>query len=153
DALPGLMGMAHFYELESRFPWTAVTRDVAKAQGFFHWELDFTQVFVRGGLDLQVGNPPWVRPRWQEAAALAELEPWFMLVEKPSAEDWRLRKQELLGQADRDYYLRELASNIGLTTTLGAQTAYPLLVGTQPDLYRAFMCQVWSHAGRSGISG
>src|SRR5690606_38751290 len=28
DALPGLMGMAHFYELESRFPSTAVTRDV-----------------------------------------------------------------------------------------------------------------------------
>ena len=36
--------------------WLEVVRDVAKAQGFFHWELDFATVFARGGFDLQVGN-------------------------------------------------------------------------------------------------
>ena len=34
--------------------------------GFFHWELDFAPVFARGGFDLQVGNPPWVRPDFDE---------------------------------------------------------------------------------------
>ncbi|MFG6298927.1 class I SAM-dependent DNA methyltransferase, partial [Streptomyces rochei] len=29
----------------------------------------------------------------------------------------------------------------------------PLLTGTQPDLYRAFMCQTWAHAGRAGTVG
>ncbi|MFC8422625.1 class I SAM-dependent DNA methyltransferase [Streptomyces sp. NPDC057236] len=155
DALPGLMGMEHFYELESRFPWASVARDVAKAQGFFHWELDFAQVFARGGFDLQVGNPPWVRPRWQEGPLLAELEPWFMLAEKPSAEEWRLRKEEVLvAHADGEgFLLSELANHAGAVATLGSPVTYPLLVGTQGDLYRAFMSRVWEHMASQGSAG
>ena len=43
--------------------WLQVCENIAADQGFFHWELDFASVFGRGGFDLQVGNPPWVRPR------------------------------------------------------------------------------------------
>ncbi|MGX1157314.1 class I SAM-dependent DNA methyltransferase [Streptomyces albogriseolus] len=155
DALPGLMGMEHFYELESRFPWAAVARDVAKAQGFFHWELDFAQVFARGGFDLQVGNPPWVRPRWEEGSPLAELEPWFMLAEKPSATEWRLRKEEVLAtRADgQQFLLNELTTHGGVVATLGSPVTYQLLVGTQGDLYRAFMTRVWQHMAPHGSAG
>ncbi|WP_431040102.1 class I SAM-dependent DNA methyltransferase [Streptomyces sp. P9-1] len=155
DALPGLMGMEHFYELEPRFPWASVARDVAKAQGFFHWELDFAQVFARGGFDVQVGNPPWVRPRWQEGPLLAELEPWFMLAEKPSAEEWRLRREEVLAAraGGRDFLLGELANHAGAVATLGSAVTYPLLVGTQGDLYRAFMSRVWQHTAYQGSAG
>ena len=52
-------------------------------QGFFHWELDFATVFARGGFDLQVGNPPWVRPRTDVDALLAEGDPWWQLAVKP----------------------------------------------------------------------
>ncbi len=76
-----------------RFPWLPAAEQIADQQGFFHWELKFAQVFAKGGFDLQVGNPPWVRPRWQEDAVLAEHEPWFRLAEKPpTAEVWRERK-------------------------------------------------------------
>ena len=44
-------------------PWLRVTERIAEQQGFFHWDLDFATVFERGGFDLQLGNPPWVRPR------------------------------------------------------------------------------------------
>ncbi|MGC0377644.1 hypothetical protein RKD28_005160 [Streptomyces sp. SAI-229] len=155
DALPWLMGMEHFYELESRFPWASVARDVAKAQGFFHWELDFAQVFARGGFDLQVGNPPWVRPTWQENQVLAELEPWFVLAEKPSAEEWRLRKNEVLAThaASQGFVLNELAANTGVAAMLSSATTYPLLLGTRSDLYRAFMAQVWQHMALQGSAG
>ncbi|WP_055625903.1 hypothetical protein [Streptomyces hirsutus] len=154
DALPDLMGMEHFQQLELRFPWAGVARDVAKAQGFFHWELDFAQVFARGGYDLQVGNPPWVRPRWQEDLVLSELDPWFALTEKPSMEDWRLRKDEALNEAvAAEFFLNDFANHIGTVATLGSTTTYPLLAGTQPDLYRAFMCQIWSHLRRNGNAG
>lgn len=124
DALPDLMGMEHFQQLELRFPWASVAGDVARAQGFFHWELDFAQVFARGGFDLQVGNPPWVRPVWKEDLVLAELEPWFTLTQKPSVEEWRIRKAETLGDADSQaarYFLNELAANAGMVVTLGEQ--------------------------------
>jgi hypothetical protein len=118
--------------------------------------LDFAQVFAKGGYDLQVGNPPWVRPRWQEDVVLAELEPWFVLAEKPSVAEWRLHKGALLretGSAASEYFLRELATNVGTVAVLGGAATYPLLTGTQPDLYRAFMCQVWANSNSSGMAG
>ncbi|MGW4777642.1 class I SAM-dependent DNA methyltransferase [Streptomyces filamentosus] len=156
DELPDWMGMDRSYWLEGRFPWVGVAADVAKRQGFFHWELEFAQVFGgRGGFDLQVGNPPWVRPRWQEDLVLAELEPWFVLTEKPSAAEWRLRKEELLSGnvRHRRFLLAELAFHAGSVATLGSPVAYPLLVGTQGDLYRAFMTKVWQHLVQHGSAG
>ncbi|MEU2601655.1 class I SAM-dependent DNA methyltransferase [Streptomyces hirsutus] len=153
DALPDLMGMEHFQQLELRFPWAGVARDVAKAQGFFHWELDFAQVFARGGYDLQVGNPPWVRPHWHETQVLAELEPWFMLAEKPSAAESRLRKEETLTAFDTKYFLGELATHAGVSAMLSSPVIYPLLVGTKSDLYRAFMAQVWQNIAPRGSAG
>ncbi|MFD6322436.1 class I SAM-dependent DNA methyltransferase [Streptomyces sp. NPDC058442] len=156
DELPEWMGMERFYSLESRYPWAGIARDVAERQGFFHWELEYASVFAgQGGFDLQVGNPPWVRPRWHEDGVLAEYEPWFMLSEKPSVADWRLRKSELLekGSAARAYFLNELSDTIGLVSSLGNVVTYPLLVGTQPDLYRAFMFRAWNSAAGAGIIG
>ncbi|MFF7646616.1 class I SAM-dependent DNA methyltransferase [Streptomyces canus] len=156
DALPDLMGMDGAHRLEERYPWAAVAKDVAEQQGFFHWELEFAQVFsARGGFDLQVGNPPWVRPRWQEDQVLAELEPWFVLAEKPGAAEWRLRKDEVLGTGSDgpDFLLAELAVHAGTLAVLGSPASYPLLLGTQVDLYRAFMAQVWQHIAPHGSVG
>ncbi|MER5994785.1 class I SAM-dependent DNA methyltransferase [Streptomyces viridosporus] len=154
DELPEWMGMERFTSLESRYPWAGVARDVAERQGFFHWELEFGQVFAGGGYDLQVGNPPWVRPRWQEGQILAEVEPWFALAEKPSVAEWRLRKSEAsTGELERSYFLSELSNNVGLVSILSNATTYPLLTGTQPDLYRAFMALAWANMDRKGMAG
>ncbi|MGW3105205.1 class I SAM-dependent DNA methyltransferase [Streptomyces sp. NPDC001100] len=154
DQLPEWMGMDRFQSLEERFLWAGAARDVAKAQGFFHWELEFAQVFARGGFELQVGNPPWVRPTWQEDQVLAELEPWFVLADKPSAAEWRLRKEEVLGGlGSQGFLLAELATHAGSAAVLGSPTTYPLLLGTRSDLYRAFMAQVWSHIAPQGGAG
>ncbi|MFJ4627438.1 class I SAM-dependent DNA methyltransferase [Streptomyces sp. NPDC088847] len=153
DALPDLMGMEHFQQLELRFPWAGVAGDVARAQGFFHWELDFAQVFAKGGYDLQVGNPPWVRPRWEEGLVLAEFEPWFALADKPSAEEWRIRKEQALNDQACGSFLSELGGTSGTVALFSDTTTYPLLEKTQPDLYRAFMCNVWLHLGKSGTAG
>ncbi|MGW4850520.1 class I SAM-dependent DNA methyltransferase [Streptomyces sp. NPDC004288] len=156
DELPDWMGMDRYQWLESRFPWAGVVSDVAEQQGFFHWELEFAQVFGgRGGFDLQVGNPPWVRPRWQEDVVLAELEPWFVLTENPSASEWRLRKDDVLASqaTGQPFFLNELANHAGSVTTLGSSATYPLLVGTQGDLYRAFMARVWQHLAMHGSAG
>ncbi|WP_338104028.1 class I SAM-dependent DNA methyltransferase [Streptomyces globisporus] len=152
DALPDLMGMDRSYWLESRFPWAARSKDIATQQGFFHWELEYAQVFERGGYDLQVGNPPWVRPDWQEDFVLAELEPWFKLSEKPSAEEWRLRKAETL-KPNPTFLLTELATISGTVAALTSDAIYPELAGTRPDMYRAFMCRSWLNLSPAGLAG
>ncbi|MFD9719918.1 class I SAM-dependent DNA methyltransferase [Streptomyces sp. NPDC059076] len=166
DRLEGFLGMRPARLLPFRYPWLNTVEDIAgttekdiKAEdghGFFHWELHFAHVFrgPGGGFDLQVGNPPWVRPRWEEDTVLAELEPWFKLTEKPSVALWRERKTAVLEQAGApQYFLRELASTTALAEWLGSAVAYPVLRGTQPDLYRAFMCRTWANLGPRGMAG
>ncbi|SFD58725.1 restriction endonuclease [Streptomyces aidingensis] len=157
DDLPALMGMEAAHHLEGHFPWTSTAKDITDRQGFFHWELEFAYIFANyGGYDLQVGNPPWVRPRWQEDVVLAEAEPWFSLTEKSTIAEWRLRKTETLHRnngAALAYFTQELTTNSGMTAYLGNGTTYPLLVGTHPDLYRAFMCKTWSNCNFQGITG
>ncbi|MFI1972845.1 hypothetical protein [Streptomyces cinnamoneus] len=165
-SLDGVLGMDRTFNLPVRFPWLNVVEDIAgtterdiKAEdghGFFHWELHFAHVFrgPGGGFDLQVGNPPWVRPRWEENPLLAEYEPWFMLTEKPTKVERSRRLDELMTtEPVRRYLLNELAANSGLGAMLGSGLLYPLLRGTQPDLYRAFMCRTWEHMADAGSVG
>ncbi|KIF77343.1 hypothetical protein QR77_32760 [Streptomyces sp. 150FB] len=143
------------WEPEARFPWMGAVRDIAEDQGFLHWELDFALAFAEGGgFDLQVGNPPWVRPEWKENSVIAELEPWFMLTERPAAaEKHRRRTAELARPKVAAYALGEVTSTVTTADYLAAPQVYPLIAGSQPDLYRAFMCQVWAHTARAGCAG
>ncbi|NBE79600.1 DNA methyltransferase family protein [Micromonospora rubida] len=152
--LDGVIGVDSPWTLSDRFPWLLAADQIAEQQGFFHWELTFVQAFAKGGFDLQVGNPPWVRPRWEADAVLAESEPWFKLVERASTEQWLRRAKSLLSAKDfRLSFLHEFSNSCGTVAFLGSVAAYPLLVGTQPDLYRAMMCQVWRNSNSPGTSG
>ncbi|WP_243106880.1 class I SAM-dependent DNA methyltransferase [Actinomyces lilanjuaniae] len=134
-------------------PWLRVVKQVADEQGFFHWELDFATVFARGGFDLQVGNPPWVRPRTDVNALLAEGDPWWTLTKKPSEAAKQARRPGTLARPGmRSLVIDGTAEQIVQSELLSDSTVYPLLSG-QPDLYRAFMCQVWEHQKPSGTSG
>jgi hypothetical protein len=140
---------------EDRFPWIRTVRAIAERESFLHWELEFALVFAsNGGFDLQVGNPPWVRPRWDEAAVLAEYEPWFKLEKKPPASEVADRRNRLLARSEvRLPVLRENTQISAYVSFLGSPQVYPLIAGTQPDFYRGFMCQVWNHAAVGGAIG
>ena len=139
-------------EVLEEHPWLKVCEQVAARQGFFHWQLDFATVFGRGGFDLQVGNPPWVRPDVDIEALLAEGDPWWQLALKPSEAAKREKRAESLalpGVADsvldgenEIIALREFVSDI---------TTYPILSGLRPDLYRCFMARTWKHISKQGV--
>jgi hypothetical protein len=148
--LVALTGMDQPYRLADRFPWLQTAVRIADEQGFFHWELDFAQAFARGGFDLQVGNPPWVRPDWDEGGALAEHDPWFALFGDLDA--WKERKSALLSTSQK-HYIAELESAVGVSSFLSAPALYSELRGTQPNLYRLFIIQAWRHARPVGTSG
>ena len=132
--------------------WLQVVRRVAEDQGFFHWELDFATVFARGGFDLQVGNPPWVRPDVEVETLLADGDPWWMLTKKPSVTDTKERMPRTLARPGvLSTVLDGAAETEVLAEFISDQTMYPVMEG-RPDLYRAFMCQVWDHQSGRGIS-
>lgn len=134
-------------------PWLEACAEVTEKEGFFHWELDFAPVFVaRGGFDLQLGNPPWVRPDWDDALVLAEDDAWFGLADRPAVAVVRDRRGLLLDEGDKRY-LDERASLAGISEHLGSPVDRPLLTGTRPDLYRCFMDRTWRSAAPRGIVG
>jgi len=133
-------------------PWLRVCAQVAQQQGFFHWELDFATVFACGGFDLQLGNPPWVRPRTDVDALLAEGDPWWQLTNKPSEAVRKAKREATLILAGIcDLVISATADVVVTAEYLGSMQAYPLLVGLQPDLYRCFMEQAWRNASSNGI--
>ncbi len=139
-------------DVKERHPWLKVCEAIADREAFFHWELDFSQVFERGGFDLQVGNPPWVRPTWDETLTLAETDAWFGLSHKPSNAEVASHRENALAHY-AETYLDERASIAGISEHLGSGVDRPVLAGTQPDLYRCFMERTWRSMGAAGIVG
>ncbi|NLE82213.1 MAG: class I SAM-dependent DNA methyltransferase, partial [Rhodococcus sp.] len=136
------------------FPWLQIAADIADMQGFFHWELDFSPVLARGGFDLQVGNPPWVRPRSDINALLAEGDPWWQLASKPTQEQVRAKLDTTLTLPGiRNLFLQATAEVASTAAFVGSANEYPLLAGLQPDLYRCFMTLTWRNARSTGSVG
>lgn len=138
----------------AKHPWLVTCERISAQQGFFHWELDFAMVFARGGFDLQLGNPPWVRPRSDVDALLAEGDPWWQLALKPSEpERNEKRAQTLELPGIRALVVDRTVDVAALATFVGSPQYFPHLAGLQPDLYRCFMEHTWLHASNIGVVG
>jgi len=147
-------GMRALWELVPEHPWLGLARSIAEDQGFFHWELDFGHIFRSGGFDLQVGNPPWVRPVWRDDITLAEFDPYFLLQEKIPESAFNCRRDETLASAPNiGRYLKDLSAWAGISSHLGSPVQHPLLVGVQTNLYTNFMETTWRHAAQNGAIG
>ena len=149
-------GKASIDEVLERFPWLKECRSIADAQGFFHWELDQAGVFANGGFDIQVGNPPWVRPTWDEPASLAEFDPWWGVTDLTKTPDAtkRIRRLSTLDiPGASSAFVNDRAENEGVNSLLGARSREPVLVGIQTNLYMVFMTNTWRRSAAGGIVG
>jgi hypothetical protein len=152
----GYFGKTTVEEAVARHPWLATTQRIAAEQAFFHWELAFAPVFQAGGFDVQVGNPPWVRPTWDEPSSLAEHDPWWGLADLTKTPDRtkRERQQTLLTNPTAlARVASDRAENAGLTSLYGAVTREPHLAGVQTNLYMLFMTNTWRRAHPTGVVG
>lgn len=135
--------------------------EVAASEGrFFHWELEFPEIFAnhqqhgRGGFDVILGNPPWIKLEWQEAGILGDLEP-LLAVRKLSAKEIADRRSKLFKRdpTARAGYLEEFCEVIGSQAFLNAAANYPLLQGTKTNLYKCFIESSWTHLQPRGCQG
>ena len=131
--------------LISALPQLQVAQRVASQQHFMHWALEFTDVFkARGGFDVILGNPPWIKVEWNEQALLSDFDPRFA-IRKLSAKQTADQREEVftaLPQAKADY-LAECVSTEGLGQFLNALQNYPILKGQQSNLFKCFLPLVW----------
>jgi hypothetical protein len=110
----------------------------AEALQFFHWELEFPDVFERGGFDVVLGNPPWKKLKLKE-------QEWFAgkndaIVDAPN----KAKRGELIeGLCVKDPGLYEafaLASHAAaaISKFMKQSRRYPLSAKGDANLYALF---------------
>lgn len=132
--------------------WLPICAQIARDQGFFHWELDFASVIAERGFDLQVGNPPWVRPEWDEVAVFSEHDPTWQLTTKVAQSELTLRRTAALKNASFRGFVQEQASELaGTREFLSDVGNYPITSGLRSDLHRSFMERTWGTQATRGV--
>ena len=131
--------------LINALPQLQVAQQVAGQQHFMHWALEFADVFkARGGFDVILGNPPWIKVEWNEQALLSDFDPRFA-IRKLSAKQTADQREAVftaLPQARADF-LTECVATEGTGSFLNATQNYPLLRGQQSNLFKCFLPLVW----------
>jgi hypothetical protein len=147
-------GLADTDTIVEQTPWLQTVEQVQDRLHFHHWELRFAEVFgSRGGFDLLLGNPPWIKLFWQEGGVLSEFEP-LLAMRKISAPDIAKRRHRLMGESKIcSAYLDELEEMEGIQSFLGAPQNYPLLKGLQTNLYKCFLTRAWDSSSSKGVAG
>ena len=147
-------GIVNVDTLCSQLERLKLVREIAEKRRFFHWELEFADVFARrGGFDLIVGNPPWVKIEWNEAGLLSERNPAFAIRGLTAPQVARLREQELEKEGVLADYLSEYEEFEGAQNFLNALQNYPLLKGQQTNLYKCFITRAWDLLNPNGAAG
>ncbi|MFH1872618.1 MAG: class I SAM-dependent DNA methyltransferase [Pseudomonadota bacterium] len=148
-------GQLRISKLRHHFPRVATVESIARHRRFMHWELSFADVFAqRGGFDLVLGNPPWLKIIWNEAGILGEANP-LVAIRKLSATELAQQRSAAFAQfpALQADWTNELEEAEATQNYLNAQQNYPLLKGLATNLYKCFLPKGWQLAKESGVVG
>ena len=150
----GFISLQNLLEIAPRLK---LANKLAQKHRFFHWELEFSDIFLnqsKGGFDLVVSNPPWIKLDYYEGEVLAEHDP-KILVRKMSATQVSLYKHRLFEKKPKsqvdiiDYGI----SMLGTQAFLNSDQNFPALKKQRSNLYKAFICQSWKLGSRKGLCG
>ena len=156
------VGMLDLNSVFEQFPRLKFVDDLANRRGFHHWELAFADIFygnrtdgeVRGGFDLVLGNPPWIKVAWKEAGVLGDFDPSLVLRKRSAVELTRGRDEAFEEREGlRDAWIADLEDSEATQAFLNARQNYPALIGQQTNLYKCFLPQAWMIANERGVAG
>ena len=156
------VGMLDLDKLWEQFPRLKFVDELAERHRFHHWELAFADLFygeradgsVRGGFDLVLGNPPWIKVEWEEGGVLGDYNP-LLVLRRLSARELTDRRADAFGRStrQREAWLRELEEAEATQAFLNAWQNYALLAGQQTNLYKCFLPQAWMVGSERAAAG
>lgn len=126
---------------------------IAEQNHFMHWELEFADLFAeRGGFDLVIGNPPWIKLEWNEQSVLSDQQPMFAVKKLTANQTAQHRTEALQISLLKELYFAEYESMSGQQNFLNAFANYPLLKGQQTNLFKCFLPQAWQFNSKCGVA-
>ena len=116
----------------------SLVKDLSIQNRFFHSQLEFIEVFLeRGGFDVIVGNPPWVKISFDEKDIISESYPEILIRKLTSLKSNIYKKQFLLTYFDEFYN-----ENIQIDSTsnfIKSVQNHFRLHGQSPNLYKSII--------------
>ncbi len=133
-------------------PRINVVWEIANQNKFMHWELEFADLFLeKGGFDLVLGNPPWVKIEWHEEGILSDNYPIIAVKNYKAPEIAKIRRKILLNKLIRDAYVTDYENLVGEQNYLNSWMNYYVLRGQQTDLYKCFVPQGYYFSNKTGV--
>ncbi|MEO0434521.1 MAG: N-6 DNA methylase, partial [Cyanobacteria bacterium J06656_5] len=148
-------GFVSVLSLCDRFPRLQLVSQITQKKYFFHWELEFADIFIdNGGFDLILGNPPWIKVEWDEGGVLGDVEPVFQLRKFSASKLTKLRDEAIAKFAIlRELYLMHYESSAAVQNFLNTNQNYPLLSGQKANLFKCFLPRSWYGGNSSSVQG
>lgn len=148
-------GVVNLNILFAAFPRLKQVDLIARKRKFFHWELVFADIFrERGGFDLILGNPPWLKVEWSSGDVLGDYEPRFVIRKMSAPQLAKLRDETFERIPElKNGWTEEFEESEGTQNFLNALCNYPQLKGIQTNLYKCFLPRAWANSSEKGISG
>ncbi len=148
----GMDSIVDIPKLRKENPRLDLVARIAEQNKFMHWELEFADMFAeRGGFDLIVGNPPWVKITWEEKAVLSDEQPMFAIRKLSAAQTTKRRDFALKDLRAKILYFREYETISAEQNYINAVQNYAALRGLQGNLYECFLPQSWTYCNNNGV--
>lgn len=148
------VGRVDIPSLIARYPRLKLVQSLADRYRFFHAELEFADVFAdRGGFDLILGNPPWVKVEWDDTGVLGDIDPRFAIKAWSKEVVAQHRAGALAAEGARMAWAEAHEEAAGLQAALAAPSYFPALQGGATNLFKNFLPRAWELLRGEGSAG
>ncbi len=131
-----------------------IAANIAQRYRFFHYPIEFIEVFEeRGGFDVIVGNPPWVKIEFDEKGVISDKYPEVEIRNNSASDVNNLIKSFLSDIEILKCYKDENLSAENTTNFLSSIQNYPLLAGQKNNLYKNLLENIFLIISTNGFAG
>ncbi len=146
----GDLGQVDLEMLCDKLPRLQLVKELSEKFKFLHWELEFADIFnYRGGFDLILGNPPWIRNEWKIKEVISEFYP-LLSIRKGVKYDMEMC---LVDNKVRNEVLNQYYNTLPFQNFLSAYSNYNLLYKQAGNMYKGFIVNSWTWMNKEGVTG
>jgi len=140
--------------VDADFPQVKYVRRIANEYRYFHWPLEFPEVFVKGGFDCVLGNPPWERIKLQQQEFFATRDISIANAPNKAARDQLISNLLKTNPPLLTEYIKELYRSEATSRFLRLSGRFPLTGTGDINTYAIFAEQtilLLNGKGQAGI--
>lgn len=134
-------------------PMIALANSLSIQHKFFHWPLEYPEVFAQGGFDVMLGNPPWERVKLQEKEFFKNKDNTIVEAANASSRKKQIAKLEFSNPELFKEYESTLHNAECFSKFLRSSNLFPLTGRGDVNMYATFAELFASRINQKGASG